>query len=125
MGDMVSAPTVASLAAHLQQAVALWSPLVRLRAEGSLPPLFLVHPAGGQVISYRSLLPFLDNQPVFAFEAAGLRDGQAPDESIQAMVDAYMEFEGAEKGLSAEEAEDEVVRFLQLSRRSSQRRTRT
>ena len=34
-------------------------------------------------------------------------------ESIQAMVDAYMEFEGAEKGLSAEEAEDEVVRFLQ------------
>ena len=33
--------------------------------------------------------------------------------SIEGMVESYMEFEGAEKGMSLLEAEDEVVRYLQ------------
>jgi|EP00908_Phaeocystis_cordata_P002856 hypothetical protein len=34
-------------------------------------------------------------------------------ESVQDMVEAYMDFEGKEKGMSMEECEDEVVRYLQ------------
>jgi len=33
--------------------------------------------------------------------------------SIEGMVESYMEFEGAEKGMSLLECEDEVVRYLQ------------
>ena len=33
--------------------------------------------------------------------------------SVEGMVESYMEFEGAAKGMSLLEAEDEVVRYLQ------------
>ena len=35
------------------------------------------------------------------------------DEDVQGMVDAYVEFEGNEKGLSRAQCEDAVLRFLQ------------
>ena len=39
--------------------------------------------------------------------------GQPKYESIDAMIDAYMEFEGAKEGMSRAQCEDAVIRFLQ------------
>jgi len=50
--------------------------LVPLRPEGDLPPLVLAHPAGGDVETYRALLPYLDpRQPVYAFQALAMTPG--------------------------------------------------
>jgi thioesterase domain-containing protein len=47
--------------------------LVPLRAEGSRPPVFLVHAIGGSAVPYLPLAELLDPaQPVYAFEARGL-----------------------------------------------------
>jgi thioesterase domain-containing protein len=48
------------------------SPLVPLQNQGSEPPLFVVHGAGGTVTGYLPLVRALGgDQPVFAFEARG------------------------------------------------------
>ncbi|MFD8411453.1 amino acid adenylation domain-containing protein [Streptomyces sp. NPDC059650] len=51
--------------------------LLPLRAEGSRPPLFCVHPAAGMGWPYSGLLPHLGpDQPVYALQARG--PGEAP-----------------------------------------------
>ncbi len=51
--------------------------LLPLRAEGSRPPLFCVHPAAGMGWPYAGLLPYLGpDQPVYALQARG--PGEAP-----------------------------------------------
>lgn len=42
-----------------------------------------------------------------------IMSGMPKYESIEAMVEAYIDFEGREKGMSQAECEDEVLRFLQ------------
>ena len=39
--------------------------------------------------------------------------GEPKYENVQAMIDAYIEFEGNDKGMSAAQCEDAVLRFLQ------------
>lgn len=64
--------------------------LQTLRATGRHPALFLVHPAGGHVMCYRTLAARLD-RPVFAFQASGVEgDGEIFD-SIEDMAQAYVE----------------------------------
>lgn len=93
IGDIVSAPTVKELAQHLSGGQSKqWSPLVALRREGDLQPIFLVHPAGGQVASYRGLLEHLPTrQPLYAFEAAGLTGEGTPDSTLEEMATPYVE----------------------------------
>ncbi len=69
------------------------SPLVRIRASGSGPPLFLVHPVGGGVIAYHSLAEHLRaEQPVYALQNL---DSAAPDNQeslrIEDMAARYIE----------------------------------
>jgi acyl transferase domain-containing protein/thioesterase domain-containing protein len=45
------------------------SPLVPIREEGTLPPLFLVHPVGGGVMAYHDLAKYLSAElPVYALQ---------------------------------------------------------
>jgi len=74
-GDMAPAPHPAA------------DTLLPLRAEGSRRPLFLVHPAGGNALSYRELAALLDpDQPVYGLECT---DGYA-DKSFRGMAAAYV-----------------------------------
>ncbi len=67
------------------------SPLVRIRPAGSRRPLFLVHPAGGNVVCYLGLARHLDAaQPLFALQSRGLGVGEAPHDSIEAMAADYL-----------------------------------
>ncbi|HZF08985.1 MAG TPA: amino acid adenylation domain-containing protein, partial [Thermoanaerobaculia bacterium] len=54
--------------------------LVALNPAGSRPPLFLVHPVGGDVLCYLELTRELGrDQPVYGLQAAGLLEGNPHD----------------------------------------------
>lgn len=66
------------------------SVLVEFHAEGSKPPLFLVHPGGGDVFCYVELAKHLGvDQPVYCFRCVD-EDNQT-DASIPAMARQYIE----------------------------------
>lgn len=80
-------PTLAGLAEALGCGGS-WSPLVTLQAHGDLPPLFLIHPAGGQVWAYRPLAEALGGrQPVHALQG---NDDADPPPSVQDMAAGYV-----------------------------------
>jgi len=90
----VTAPTVASLAELLRVGgadPAAFDPLVPVRAGGSRPPLFLVHPIGGNVLCYLQLARQLPgDQPVYALQAAGVDAGTEPVRSVPALAASYV-----------------------------------
>jgi thioesterase domain-containing protein/acyl carrier protein len=93
LSTFISAPTVAGLARRLrdERATATFDPLVRIRAAGHRPPLFLVHPIGGNVLCYVPLSRHLAaGQPVYALQAAGADAGTAPASSIPEIAAGYL-----------------------------------
>ncbi|HMG52508.1 MAG TPA: acyltransferase domain-containing protein, partial [Kofleriaceae bacterium] len=69
------------------------SSLVPLRTGTSpeLPPLFLVHPAGGHVLHYRQLVEALDPRvAVYGLKAPGLGDGRPPLDRIEALAELHL-----------------------------------
>ena len=68
------------------------SSLVAIQPGGSKRPLFLVHPAGGQVFPYVHLAKHLGpDQPCFGLQAWGLEDGQDPHARIEDMAAYYIQ----------------------------------
>jgi phthiocerol/phenolphthiocerol synthesis type-I polyketide synthase E len=77
---LFEAPTIAELSQVLRRdsAPAGWSPLVAIQPDGSRPPFFCMHGAGGNVLIYRELSKLLGNdQPFYGLQSQGL-DGEAP-----------------------------------------------
>jgi acyl transferase domain-containing protein/thioesterase domain-containing protein len=69
------------------------SSLVLLRAGRSAdrPPLFIVHPAGGQVFHYRLLAAALEpGISVYGLKAPGLDDDRAPLPTIEALAEHHL-----------------------------------
>ncbi|WJK39429.1 amino acid adenylation domain-containing protein [Solwaraspora sp. WMMA2056] len=90
---LVAAPTVAELAVRLRQrsAPVAFDPLVPLRRDGTRPPLFLVHPLGGNVLCYVPLSRHLPaDQPVYALQAAGADPGAEPLRSLPELAASYL-----------------------------------
>lgn len=64
--------------------------LVPLRATGTRPPLYCVHPVSGSPYCYAGLLPELgEQQPVFGLEAPGFDGIAEPAGSIQELADLH------------------------------------
>ncbi|ARV58501.1 hypothetical protein BZZ01_07480 [Nostocales cyanobacterium HT-58-2] len=56
----------------------IWSSLVEIQPKGSKPPLFCIHPLGGEILCYRPLAVHLGpEQPVYGLQPVGL-DGEQP-----------------------------------------------
>jgi thioesterase domain-containing protein/acyl carrier protein len=96
---LLKTPTIATLAAAIAQLTSanqvqatLPFSLVELQAGNSQrTPLFLVHPAEGQVYVYRDLARCLGpEQPVYGLQAAGLEKHTDPVTSIAAMATDYI-----------------------------------
>ena len=68
------------------------SSLVAIQPDGSERPLFLIHPAGGQVFPYVHLAHHLGpDQPCFGLQAKGVDEGQDPHLRIEDMAAHYIE----------------------------------
>jgi amino acid adenylation domain-containing protein len=69
-----------------------WSSLVPIRPEGTRPPLFCVHPLGGDVLCYHSMTRALSpEQPVYGLQARGLDGLQEPVDSVERMAADYVD----------------------------------
>lgn len=89
----VAAPTPAHLADLVAAGgpVRAFDPLVALRASGDRPPLFLVHPMGGNVLCYLDLVKHLPaDQPVYALQAAGAEPGTTPLRTMKELAVTYV-----------------------------------
>ncbi len=65
--------------------------VVPLREHGDGPPLFLVHPIGGNVFCYRDLVRCLPpGRAVYGLQAAGAEPGTVPLSSMTAIADSYL-----------------------------------
>ena len=91
---LFESPTPAALAARLDRAAPELdlSPLLTLRAEGELTPLFCVHPGRGIGWSYTALLPHLDpGRPVYALQSPVLQDpSYRPPATMRDLADDYL-----------------------------------
>ncbi|HYH46988.1 MAG TPA: amino acid adenylation domain-containing protein, partial [Thermoanaerobaculia bacterium] len=72
-----------------------FSSLVRLREGAEAPPLFLVHPVGGNVLCYAQLAQRLGaaapSGAIYGLQSAGLALRAVPHEAIEAMAAHYLE----------------------------------
>jgi thioesterase domain-containing protein/acyl-coenzyme A synthetase/AMP-(fatty) acid ligase/acyl carrier protein len=98
---LFEAPTVEQLARVVEQLLSAgdsektppaWSPLVPIKPDGSNPPLFVPHAAGGQVFFYAELARRLHKeQPLYGLEARPSNKGLAPHTGLESMSAEYVE----------------------------------
>ena len=89
----VAAPTPAHLASLIAAGgpARTFDPVVALRTSGDRPPLFLVHPIGGNVLCYLDLVKHLPvDQPVYALQAAGAEPGATPLRTMSDLAASYI-----------------------------------
>ncbi|CDH19877.1 putative non-ribosomal peptide synthetase [Xenorhabdus bovienii str. kraussei Quebec] len=94
LSAFVSAPTIAKLAMLIQDGGGQFKfdPLVPLREAGNRRPLFLVHPMGGNILSYLRMLPHLpSDQPLYALQASGVDAGSSPITTIEEQAVFYID----------------------------------
>jgi phthiocerol/phenolphthiocerol synthesis type-I polyketide synthase E len=93
LATLYDAPTIEELA-RVVQGEALssrWSPLVAIQQNGSRPPLFFVHPHGGNVLVYRALSQHLgSDQPFYGLQSQGLDGDQPLLKTIEDMAALYL-----------------------------------
>ncbi|MBP5971289.1 amino acid adenylation domain-containing protein [Brasilonema sp. CT11] len=86
-------PTVAELGNFITQntdASVTPTCLVPIQVEGTQPPLFCIHPAGGQAMVYQHLAACLGSeQPVYALQSRALNDSFVEHNSIDDMAIEY------------------------------------
>ena len=85
--------TVEALAARLRGGEnEAGSILVPIQAQGGEPPLFLVHPAGGDVLCFAALGRHLaPDHPVYGIQSRGLSGSDSPLGRIEEMAALYLE----------------------------------
>ncbi|WP_150239633.1 amino acid adenylation domain-containing protein [Nocardiopsis quinghaiensis] len=98
LSEFISAPTVAALAGRVgaergdRAAAREFDPLVPIRSEGDQPPLFYVHPMGGNVLCYVPFARHLPgDRPFYALQAAGTDAGTEPVRDVEEMARSYVE----------------------------------
>jgi thioesterase domain-containing protein/acyl carrier protein len=93
LATLFQAQTIEQLANILRQEgwTAPWSSLVQMQPGGTKPPLFCIHPIGGNVLEYYALATYLGKeQPVYGLQSIGLAEKQIPLPSIEAMAAHYI-----------------------------------
>lgn len=69
-----------------------WSSLVPIQPHGSKPPLFCIHPIGGNVLEYYPLAQYLgDAQPIYGLQSQGLDGRQKPLNQVEEMASLYIQ----------------------------------
>ncbi|EON33170.1 Non-ribosomal peptide synthetase modules-related protein [Gordonia terrae C-6] len=85
-------PTVRGLARRLADGNSVSSDVViTLRGEGSRPPLFCVHPAGGLAWFYGGLAPHLRDRPIYGLQDPHVVTGEPSVTDARALARRYVE----------------------------------
>ena len=89
---LLELPTIAALADTLRQAESTtWSPLVLLKSGKNKPPLFCIHPMGGNLFDYYNLVTKLDRErPIYGLQAQGLDREKQPLDRIEDMASNFI-----------------------------------
>jgi thioesterase domain-containing protein len=92
--QLVETPTIKNLSAIIQDNQngfpAVSTPLVELQSGDRQAPLFFIHPAGGSVFCYRSLVQYFSpNRPIYAIEDPALH-GDHKFEKFSDKADYYI-----------------------------------
>jgi acetoacetyl-CoA synthetase len=88
---LIEAPTVAELAAVVDDPGKHFDPLVLMRSGEDGSPLFLVHSIWGDVLGMRQMVVALKSDvPVYGLRARGLQ-GEEPQGSVEEMAASYVE----------------------------------
>jgi len=93
LATLFEAPTIEELAQILNREAPTsgWSPLVPIQGQGSRPPFFCIHAAGGNVLIYRDLSRDLgSDQPFYGLQSRGLDGGCDPLTRIEDMAALYV-----------------------------------
>ncbi|ACC81836.1 type I polyketide synthase [Nostoc punctiforme] len=94
LSAIFQSPTIKQLAniLHDRADYRTSSPLVAIQPHGSKPPLFFVHPVGGNILCYYELSLHLDSdQPFYGLQALGLNGESQPYTRIEDMAAKYIE----------------------------------
>lgn len=87
------APTIAQLASVLrnQEEAPGWTALVPVRHGGTMPPLFIVPPAGETIRTFAHWTRYFDpEQPVYGLQPLGFDRHESPHDSVEAMAAYYL-----------------------------------
>ncbi|MFE7100239.1 AMP-binding protein, partial [Streptomyces erythrochromogenes] len=85
-------PTIATLTPHLHHPTTSHATeiLLPLRREGTLPPLFCLHPGAGLSWCYAPLLPYVDpDRPVYGIQTPALTDPGFAPTSVEELARLY------------------------------------
>ncbi|QDL11462.1 hypothetical protein DP114_29360 [Brasilonema sennae CENA114] len=91
---LFQAPTIEHLAKLIRAASQTlpFSALVPIQPQGSRPPLFCIHPGGGNILCYRELASCLGiNQPLYGLQSIALNPECQPHTQIEQMAAHYLE----------------------------------
>ncbi|NEO81590.1 non-ribosomal peptide synthetase, partial [Moorena sp. SIO4G3] len=93
LATLFQSPTIEQLASLLGSSVNTQNPiLVGIKTSGNQPPLFCIHPGGGNVLCYADLARHLDQDyPVYGLQSLGLDGQQQPLTSVEEMASHYIE----------------------------------
>ncbi|MEQ9486031.1 amino acid adenylation domain-containing protein [Coleofasciculus sp. F4-SAH-05] len=89
---LFTSPTIAELANVISHAeVESYSAIVPIQTQGSKPPFFCVHPAGGNVLCYLKLADYLGtDQPFYGLQAQGFNQGEEALTQVEDMAHLYV-----------------------------------
>jgi phthiocerol/phenolphthiocerol synthesis type-I polyketide synthase E len=93
VATLFEAPTIEALTRVLRHdaPISRWSPLVPIQPNGSRPPFFCFHGAGGNVLIYRDLAKHLGpDQPVYGLQSKGLDGSCPPLTNVEEMAALYV-----------------------------------
>ena len=86
----LSNPVISSIAHAIDnQHSRTYNPVVQLQTQGTKTPLWLVHPASGNVLAFLPLARTIVDRPLYALTARGLSSGETLFSSIAEMADTY------------------------------------
>ncbi|NEO45068.1 MAG: amino acid adenylation domain-containing protein [Moorea sp. SIO4A3] len=92
LSTLFTSPTIEDLANLVRQETKVSSSsLVPLQTQGTKPPFFCVHPAGGHVFYYLELSRYLGNDiPFYGLQAQGFNEGEEVFTKVEDMAEFYI-----------------------------------
>jgi amino acid adenylation domain-containing protein len=97
LATLLQAQTIEDLAKVLGKqaskpaSIATWSSLVLIQSGGPKPPLFCIHPIGGNILEYYTFATYLDReQPIYGLQSQGLDGLQQPFRRVEDMASHYI-----------------------------------